>query len=76
MRNTTSDELVDEVWEELEVWEATTGRQIATYSDPTNRAHYDLAFFDDGFQMIAWSPDSHYVALGMTHGAIQVWKVR
>ncbi|MBO0780758.1 MAG: hypothetical protein J2P37_18195 [Ktedonobacteraceae bacterium] len=53
--------------EELELWEAATGRQIATYSDPTTK---------DFYATIAWSPDGQYVAVGAESGAVQVWKVR
>jgi WD40 repeat protein len=58
--------------EELELWEATTGRRIATYSNPTNRVAYG--------KFITWSPDGQYLAvgveLGTESGAVQVWKVR
>lgn len=60
--------------ETVQVWDATSGRNVLTYHHLLHRDPYDPT--RHAFEMpvaVAWSPDSKRIASGYDSGSVQVW---
>lgn len=54
--------------QEAQIWDASTGKCILEYDREAKDIHDDI-------NIVAWSPDGRYIALGSRSGRVQVWDV-